>query len=124
MQGKNVVLRTANASMLQFHISQTIKFFLITVCNQSKRIPESQGLLDTQFILKGGQLAGRPSLRDRGKGRSSRKEGSNETDGSLHGGVTTGNLCWDENVEMQISRSFKFQVQGFGLALSPHALTT
>ena len=43
--------RTGNATVLELHITETLKLGLIAVSKESKRVPEAEGLLDTDLVL-------------------------------------------------------------------------
>lgn len=72
----------ANASMLQLNVTKTLKLGLIGAVEETKRIPKSKGLLNTNLIFKGGKGRRSGGLLRGGKGGGGGKERGDN--GELH----------------------------------------
>ncbi|KAL7564620.1 hypothetical protein ACA910_009310 [Epithemia clementina (nom. ined.)] len=60
----------ADTFMFDFDVTKTVKFRLVTISNNSKRVEEAKASLGTQFLLEGLQCTGGSLLGGRGKGGS------------------------------------------------------
>ena len=78
-------LESHTASVLDFHISETVKLELISIGNKTERIEEAKWRLGAKLILKGLNGRARRLLAGRSEGGGRSDEGS--SDDGLHGVV-------------------------------------
>ena len=86
----------ADASVLQFHETKTIKSLLVSIVQQTERVVESKGILNTQLVLESAQGRGGLARGGRGKGGGRSHKGSEC--GNFHHGWRWVWMSWEKDM--------------------------
>jgi len=73
-----------DAAVLDFRVTKTVEFFLVTIGHEAHGVPETKGSLGSKFLLEGIQGSRGDLLGGRSKGGGSGEKGGKN--GRLHGG--------------------------------------
>ena len=78
-----------DTSVLEFDITKTLELFLVSIGDEAKRVPVSEGGLSTKLVFKGVEGRGGSSLLGRSKGRSRGEERGDNSELHLDKRVNT-----------------------------------